>query len=317
MNWCILIPLLVGALCALLGYFLGKYLGANHDEYDIKIARLEAELDECKSSKATALSSLENELKTTKSSLTSKISDFSNLENQLSTAKLSLDSSNASKVSLEDELKAAKTALEASKASKTGLESQLNTTKLSLDSSNASKVSLEDELKAAKSALEASKTSKINLENELKDAKSSLESANSSKASLETQLNTTKVSLDACLKSKSDMSASIAAAAAAPVLIPFNGDAAKAVFGKKIKQDDLTVVEGIGPKIQQLFHNHDVKTWKALSECSIEKCQTVLDSGGERYKIHKPNTWPKQAELAYQGKWAELLKWQDELDGGK
>ena len=112
----------------------------------------------------------------------------------------------------------------------------------------------------------------------------------------------------------------MAAALSAPVpvaLSVFDGVAAKAVFGKKIKEDDLTVVEGIGPKIQGLFHNHDVKTWKALSECSIEKCQTVLDSGGERYKIHRPGTWPKQAGLAAEGKWAELLKWQDELDGGK
>ncbi|MDG1393490.1 MAG: 50S ribosomal protein L21, partial [Flavobacteriaceae bacterium] len=28
-------------------------------------------------------------------------------------------------------------------------------------------------------------------------------------------------------------------------------------------------------------------------------------------------TWPKQARLAYDGKWKKLLEWQDELDGGK
>jgi len=100
-------------------------------------------------------------------------------------------------------------------------------------------------------------------------------------------------------------------------LIPFDADAAKAVFGKKIKQDDLKIVEGIGPKIEGLFHSFDIKTWKALSEATVEKCQEVLDSGGDRYKIHNPGTWPKQAQLAYEGKWAELLKWQDELDGGK
>lgn len=100
-------------------------------------------------------------------------------------------------------------------------------------------------------------------------------------------------------------------------LLPFDADVAKAVFGKKIKQDDLKIVEGIGPKIEGLFHDFDIKTWKALSEATVEKCQEVLNSGGERYKIHNPGTWPKQAELAYEGKWTELLKWQDELDGGK
>lgn len=121
--------------------------------------------------------------------------------------------------------------------------------------------------------------------------------------------------LEACRASKStNVASSFAATAAA---IAFDADAAKAVFGKRIKENDLTVVEGIGPKIQELFHNHDVITWKALSECSVDKCQSVLDSGGDRFKIHKPGSWPKQAKMAYEGRWADLLKWQDELDGGK
>lgn len=180
MNWCMLIPLLVGVICALLGYLLGKLLGggSNHDDCEKRIAQLESDLEACRK---------------------------------------------------------ARTALEA-------------------------------DLKAAKVA------------------------------------NPNQIS-------------SFAATGAAA--IAFNADAAKAVFGKRIKENDLTVVEGIGPKIQELFHNHDVKTWKALSECSVEKCQEVLNSGGERFKMHKPNTWPKQAKMAYEGRWAELLKWQDELDGGK
>lgn len=118
--------------------------------------------------------------------------------------------------------------------------------------------------------------------------------------------------LDACNKSKLT---AVAAPLAAVSL--FNAGAAKAVFGKKIKEDDLTVVEGIGPKIKELFHNHNITTWAALADTSVEKCQEVLNSGGDRFKVHVPRTWPKQAALASQGKWAELLKWQDELDGGK
>jgi len=124
-------------------------------------------------------------------------------------------------------------------------------------------------------------------------------------------------SLEADLKSSNANVASSFAAGTIATGISFDGDVAKAVFGKKIKENDLTVVEGIGPKIQGLFHNHNVTTWKALSECSVDKCQSVLDSGGERYKIHKPGTWPDQAKMAYQGRWEELLRWQNELDGGK
>ena len=328
MNWCILIPLLVGAICALLGYLLGRFLASRkYNEYKAEIAGLKTELDACKASKVSALSGLEQELKTTKASLSNSISskeaDIASLENELKTTKLSLESTNSSKVSIADELKQVKASLASSISSKeadmSGLESQLKTAKVSLESANTSKTSLENELKQVKASLASSISSReadmSGLESQLKTTKQSLESANSSKVNLESQLKQTQTSLEACLKSKADMAANTVSAA--PALIPFNGDAAKAVFGKKITQDNLTVVEGIGPKIQQLFHDFNIKTWKALSETSIEKCQEVLNSGGDRYRIHKPNTWPKQAELAYQGKWAELLKWQDELDGGK
>ncbi|MEP0263249.1 hypothetical protein [Dokdonia sp.] len=97
----------------------------------------------------------------------------------------------------------------------------------------------------------------------------------------------------------------------------FDAAAAKAAFGKSIKENDLTIVEGIGPKIKELFHNFDIKTWASLADTSIEKCQEVLHSGGKRFEIHRPNSWPMQAGLASEGKWTELKKWQDEHDYGK
>lgn len=108
----------------------------------------------------------------------------------------------------------------------------------------------------------------------------------------------------------------MAAAMAAPLVV-FNALEAKAVFGKVIKENDLKIVEGIGPKIEQLFFNEGIKTWKSLSETSVEECENVLMKGGEAYKIHKPGTWPRQAKMAYEGQWKKLLEWQDVLDGGK
>lgn len=99
--------------------------------------------------------------------------------------------------------------------------------------------------------------------------------------------------------------------------ITFNKSAAKAAMGKNVKKDDLKIVEGIGPKIEGLFHNYDIKTWKALSKTSVAKCQEVLDSGGDRYKVHDPASWPMQAKMCYEGKWKELNKWQIEHKHGK
>ena len=107
-----------------------------------------------------------------------------------------------------------------------------------------------------------------------------------------------------------------APAASAPS-IAFDEAAAFAAYGKKVKQDDLKIVEGIGPKIEELFHAAGIKTWRALSETSVDRCNQILDEAGPRFTIHDAGTWPKQCLMAYEGKWSELKAWQDSLDGGK
>lgn len=87
--------------------------------------------------------------------------------------------------------------------------------------------------------------------------------------------------------------------------------------GKKWKSDDLKIVEGIGPKIEELLHNAGIKTWNELAGTSVERLKEILDAAGPSYQIHDPGTWAQQAGLADQGKWDELKKWQDELDAGK
>ena len=108
-----------------------------------------------------------------------------------------------------------------------------------------------------------------------------------------------------------------AAQMASPEEDPYDRAAARAAFGKTIRQDDLKIVDGIGPKIESLFHNFDIKTWKALSETSVARCQEVLDSGGDRYMVHDPASWPMQARMAYEGKWQELVRWQKKHGHGK
>ena len=100
-------------------------------------------------------------------------------------------------------------------------------------------------------------------------------------------------------------------------VISFDAEAAKAALGKAIKKDDLKVVEGIGPKIAGMFKDAGIKTWKALSETAVSDCQKILDSGGNRYKVHDPASWPMQAKMCYENKWKELAKWQDKHDHGK
>ncbi|TLP73155.1 hypothetical protein [Maribacter sp. ACAM166] len=115
----------------------------------------------------------------------------------------------------------------------------------------------------------------------------------------------------------SDTSTASFAASTATSAIAFDASAAKAEYGKTIKHNDLKVVEGIGPKIEGMFKEHDIKTWKALSEASVADCQKVLDTGGKRYKIHDPASWPMQSKMCYEGKWNDLARWQEEHKHGK
>ncbi len=86
---------------------------------------------------------------------------------------------------------------------------------------------------------------------------------------------------------------------------------------KKYKEDDLKIVEGIGPKIESLLKEAGISDWVALSKADPVKIKEILAAAGSRYTMHDPTTWPKQVALAVAGKWDELQAYQDRLDGGK
>ncbi len=87
--------------------------------------------------------------------------------------------------------------------------------------------------------------------------------------------------------------------------------------GQKVKLNDLKLVEGIGPKIEELFHNAGITTWEQLANTSVDKMKEILAEAGSRYQMHDPSTWAKQAEMAAAGNWEALQQYQDELKGGK
>ena len=114
---------------------------------------------------------------------------------------------------------------------------------------------------------------------------------------------------------------SVAAEAPAPAA-PKAAPAAKAdkielPNGKSIKQDDLKMVEGIGPKIEGLLNDGGIHTFAQLANSGLSRLQEILDAAGSRYKMHDPGTWAKQAEFAAAGNWDKLQEYQDYLQGGK
>ncbi len=78
--------------------------------------------------------------------------------------------------------------------------------------------------------------------------------------------------------------------------------------------DDLKVIEGIGPKTEEVFYGAGIKTYRQLADTSIDRLQEVLDVAKLR---GDPGTWPDQAALAAQGRWEELSRLQSQLMRGR
>jgi large subunit ribosomal protein L27 len=87
--------------------------------------------------------------------------------------------------------------------------------------------------------------------------------------------------------------------------------------GRKIKIDDLKAIEGIGPKIAELFNAAGINTWQELAETDVERLKAILGEAGGSFQMHDPSTWPRQAELAAQGNWEALEAYQEQLKGGR
>jgi large subunit ribosomal protein L17 len=81
--------------------------------------------------------------------------------------------------------------------------------------------------------------------------------------------------------------------------------------------DDLTLIEGIGPKIAELLNNAGITTFAQLADAEDETVQQVLTEAGPRFNVHDATTWNEQATLARDGKLDELKELQDRLKGGK
>lgn len=91
----------------------------------------------------------------------------------------------------------------------------------------------------------------------------------------------------------------------------------KPVSAETVKPANLTIIEGIGPKIQELLNKAGIVSFDQLAETSPADLKKILATAGKRFQMHDPSTWTAQAKLAAAGKMEELKVLQVELKGGK
>jgi ribosomal protein L30 len=113
---------------------------------------------------------------------------------------------------------------------------------------------------------------------------------------------------------KAPKAAATKPAAAAKPLAAATGVPKK--FLTKTGADDLTAVEGIGPKIGDLLIADGITTFAQLASAKLSKIEAILKAAGSRYAMANPGTWPEQAALLASGDYAGFEKLAEELDGG-
>jgi predicted flap endonuclease-1-like 5' DNA nuclease len=93
------------------------------------------------------------------------------------------------------------------------------------------------------------------------------------------------------------------------------GAAPKAKSKSSTAPEDLTPIEGIGPKINKVLHEAGITTFAQLAATEVSRLEQILALANLR--LAKADTWPEQARLAAAGDWEGLERLQNELDAGR
>ena len=93
-------------------------------------------------------------------------------------------------------------------------------------------------------------------------------------------------------------------------------EAVEADKKSEAKADDLTKIEGVGPKAAEALVKAGLASYADIAKGDPEKIKEILTEASSRMAHLDPTSWPKQAQMAADGKWDELKEWQDSVKGG-
>ena len=81
--------------------------------------------------------------------------------------------------------------------------------------------------------------------------------------------------------------------------------------------DDLTIIEGIGPKAAEVLVAAGITTFAELAATDADKVKEILTASTARVGHLDPTTWAQQSQLAADGKMEELEELKAKLNNGK
>jgi len=79
-------------------------------------------------------------------------------------------------------------------------------------------------------------------------------------------------------------------------------------------QDDLSFLDGIGPKVSALLRFAGIKSFSRLASTDVDRIREILEAENPNLlRLTDPSTWPEQARMAADGNWVALSALQNEL----
>ena len=119
---------------------------------------------------------------------------------------------------------------------------------------------------------------------------------------------------------RSNLAAAVSTTAASSAMSPKDSDkkdgegrgSKRGGAWAKLKSNNMQIIEGIGPKMNEVLNENGISSWSILAGKSREELKAILDKYGDKYKIIEPGDWPKQAEYAAKDDWEGLMKYQSD-----
>jgi predicted flap endonuclease-1-like 5' DNA nuclease len=72
-------------------------------------------------------------------------------------------------------------------------------------------------------------------------------------------------------------------------------------------QDDLTTLDGIGPKVSTVLRLARITSFSRLASTSVDRIREILEAENPNLlRLTDPSTWPEQARMAAEGDWEAL-----------
>jgi len=83
-------------------------------------------------------------------------------------------------------------------------------------------------------------------------------------------------------------------------------------------QDDLSFLDGIGPKVSAVLRFAGITSFSRLASTDIDKIREILEEENPNLlRLTDPSTWPEQARMAADGDWEALSALQNDLKSAR